>query len=281
MSAGLAAQDMSALNVLGFGEISLAVGWPADAPSVVCKRTPPFSAEQFANYRDSVESYVKSLRAAGLSVVDTEAVHLERNGRTIAYLLQPMLPAPTLGQNVLSTADPDPEHPFLVAVAKSLEVVTPTLSLDAQITNFSWNGSEATLIDVGTPFMWSESGEPSFEMDPFLRMLPALARPFVKRDMIKLMSRWQEPRPVAVDVVSNLYREGLTDWVDPAIIALNRQLGHRDPIVAAEAKAFYEEDLKTFPKLKRLQALERWWQSTVRRRSYDFFIFTTIGDKYR
>ena len=72
-------------------------------------------------------------------------------------------------------------------------------------------------------------------------------------------------------------REGLTEWVEPTVAALNRRWPEGPPIDASEARAFYE-DVKTWPRLKRLQAAERWWRTTVRRRDYDFFIFSTFDE---
>lgn len=272
--AALDARDDSALNVLGYGEVSVALGWPFDEPTVVCKRTPPFTSPQFSAYRGLVVEYIEQLRAAGLDVVDTQVMALPSDGHTIAYLVQPMLDSATLGHNVLKASDPDPDHPLLVAVAKALEVVTPQISIDAQFTNFSWDGATLTLIDVGTPFLWNSDGSLKFDIAPFARTLPALIRPLATRELAKLITRWNEPRRVGLDIVANLYREGLGDWVDATVTALNRELDG-EPISAVEARALFDEDLKLWPALKKLQAVERWWQSTVRRTTYQWFIKST------
>ena len=267
--------DDSALNVLGYGEVSVALGWPTEAPRFVCKRTPPFSRAQFAAYRDLVNEYITGVEAQGLSVVATDIVPLNRGDQVISYLVQPLLDSAALGHNVLRAAEPDPDHPFLTALAEVLDVVTPELSIDAQVTNFAWDGSQLTLVDVGTPFLWDAAGELRFDMKPFLRMLPMPTRPVVRREMIKLVSRWNDPRRVGIDIVANLYREGLPEWVDATVVALNRQLAD-EPITAEEARGFYDEDVKIWPLLKKLQAGERWWQRTVRRRPYDWFIYSSF-----
>jgi hypothetical protein len=277
VAAGLAGGDVSGLNVVGFGEISVALGWPIDDPRFVCKRTPPFTPNQFAAYHQLVTDYVERLQARGLAVADTTVMSLDRGDRVIAYLVQPMLPSSTLGHNVLAGSRPDADHPFLVALADTLDLVGPTLSLDAQGANFSWDGPGLALLDGGTPFRWDDDGALLFDMEPFLRMIPAPTRPLVRREMMQLLTRWRDPRLVALDVVANLYREGLADWVDPAVIALNHRLVPGQPIDAGEARALYDDDVKTWPRLKRLQAVERWWQSRIRRRPYDFFIHTTYG----
>jgi hypothetical protein len=278
VAAALAAQDPSLLNVLGFGELSVALGWPIDEPQFVCKRTPPFTPAQFDQYSELVIRYVDDVRAAGLAVVDTQVRRVDQGGRITGYLVQPLLPVASLGHKVLGASEPDPDHPFLAALGEALAVVSSQLSIDAQITNFSWDGTELTLLDVGTPFLWDSADVLEFDMDPFLVMIPAVFRSLVKRDMSKVVDRWRERRRVAIDVVANLYRERLDGWVDPMIVALNRTIEPEEPIAAAEARGFYEEDLRTWPRLKKLQRLERTWQTRVRRRPYEFFIHSTFGD---
>ncbi len=271
----LRSRDDSTLNVLGYGEVSIALGWPIDEPKFVCKRTPPFTHAQFSDYRSLVTEYIAGVEARGLAVVETTVVPLDRGDEVISYLVQPMLDSASLGQNVLRASDPDPDHPFLAALAEVLDVVSPDLSIDAQVTNFSWDGSRLTLVDVGTPFLWDEAGKLRFDMKPFIRMLPAPTRPLATRELTKLVSRWNDPRRVGIDIVANLHREGIPEWVDAAVVALNRRLAD-NPITAEEALQFYEEDVKIWPLLKKLQAADRWWQTSIRRRPYDWFIYSSF-----
>lgn len=270
-------RDNSGLSILGFGEISVALGHPSRDPVRVCKRTPPFTVAQFEQYRQLVDRYVADLRDVGLAVVETGVMSVPRSDKLVAYLVQPLLPAETLGHRVLAGSEPDPEHPFLTAVAASLELVSDRLSVDAQVTNWSWDGTRLTLLDVGTPFLWDGSGRFLFDMDPYLPMISAPLRGTTKNELTKMVERWREPRGVALDVVANLYREGLEQWTAPAAAALNAVLGDGRSITVNQARAVYDEDLKTWPRLTRLKRLERAWQTKVRRRHYDFFIQTTFA----
>jgi hypothetical protein len=274
VSRALRARDDAALNVIGRGEITVALGWPTEAPRFVCKRITPFTESEFDRYARLVEEYVDLARAGGLHVVDTAVMATEHLRGVVGYVVQPLLEPGTLGDRVLAAAVPDPDHPFVAALAESLDLVGPTFSIDAQVTNFSWDGANATLIDVGTPFLWTDEGRLRFDMRPFARMIPAPARGLAVRELTKTIDRWSAPRGVAVDIVANLVREGLTDWVDPMLTALNRRLDPEHPITTEEAQRHYQADLKTFPRLARLQAVERWWQETVRRRHYEWFVWT-------
>ena len=277
VAAALRARDHSRLNILGFGELSIALGWPTTEPRFVCKRTPPFTPGQFADYQQFVADYLVVLRGHDINVADTVVASVERSGDVVGYLVQPLLPSETLGHRILAAATPDSDHPFLVAVGRTFEVVSDRVSIDAQVTNWAWDGTTLTLVDVGTPLMWNEHGDYRLDMTPFLRMIPAALRLLVRRDMTKVVSRWRQPRLVVGDAVANLYRQGLDQWVDPALAAWNRGLD--EPVVAGEARALYHEDRKTWPRLKRLQRLERAWRTRVRRRPYDFFIHSSFSNQ--
>jgi len=188
-------------------------------------------------------------------------------------------PAPitaTLANNVLAAAEPNPDHPLLTAVADVVAEASPTCSVDAQVANFAWDGEKLTLVDVGTPFLWNENGDLQFDMKPFTGMVPAPVRGLAVRELTKALNRWSDPRIVAIDVVANLLRENLTTWTDPMLTALNRRLDFDEPITLAEAQGHYDEDRKIFPTLVKLQRVERWWQETIRRKTYPWFIWSTF-----
>lgn len=277
----LARRDHSGLDIVGFGEISVALGWPQGRATHVCKRSPPFRPDEYERYAAVIARYIDRLSNAGIPVVETSVRGVERDGRITGYLVQPMLDVDTLGDRILERSEPDPDHEFLAALGRAVGLASPRLSVDGQASNWAWNGSTLTLIDIGTPFLWDEAGKPEFDMGPFLTMLPAPVRPLIRADLTKLLTRWQEPRGVALDAVANLHRAGLEQWIEPMLIALNRAVtdGGGEPVTAAEARAAYDEDLKTWPRLKYLQRIERAWRTRVRRRPYDFFIQSSYENR--
>ncbi len=274
VSGALRKRDYSDLSIVGFGEISVGLGWPVDDPAWICKRMPPFTVEEFAAYRTLVEDYLVALRAAGVAVIDTEVLGVERGNDIVGYLVQPLMPATTLGGAVLAEATPDPEHPYLQALASIVGRVTDRVSVDAQVTNFSWDGETATLLDVGTPFMWNADGSLRLDMTPFAAMLPAPARSMMVKELTDVVARWKQPRSVGVDIVANLMREGLDDWVEPMIEVL-AEAAPGERIRRAEAQAVFDEDLATFPKIVKLKKLQRAFRTRVQRKPYDFFVNST------
>lgn len=275
VSAAFVNRDHSQLNIIGFGELSVALGFPATDPTHVCKRSGTMSCDQFDAYRSLVNRYAAGLNERGVSVVETEVRSTDRGSNKVAYLVQPLLDSATLGHNILSRETPDHEHPFLVALGERVRVVDDRLSIDAQVTNWAFDGTEMTLIDVGTPFMWDADGRYEMDMRPSLAMLPAPVRSYVAKDLTKMLARWQSPSGVASDVIANLYREGLDQWVAPAARALNAAIAPAGAADIEHARELYEDDLKIWPQLAKLKRVQRAWQSRVRRKPYEFFMQST------
>lgn len=265
-------RDNSGLNLIGFGEISVALGVPKHAPVVVCKPSPPVTRAQFEDFKTLVADYSVALEQLGAVAVETEVLAVDRDEHVIAYQVQPLLDAETLGERVLGAAEPDREHPFLVKLAEIVARTNNRVSVDAQVTNWSWDGETATMLDLGTPMMWDESGAPVLDTSPHFAALPAPVRGFARKDILELMNRWKQPRAVAADVVANLIRVELEAWVEPTLAVFNDVLAPNEPLNVEEARASLARDVKSFPRLKKMQQVERFWAETVRRRRYDFFV---------
>lgn len=275
----LGRRDASSLPIVGMGEVSVALGLTCDGKEWVAKRMARATPAQFAHHRQLIDDYIAQLTAVGIAVVDTCVVGLDdESGTVMAYVVQPRLDADSIGGAVLKAATPDPEHPLLAAIIGQLGAVTDRVSFDAQVTNYSWDGTTATLVDVGTPFMWDANGNSLLDMEPFRQMVPSLVWGPLRKELYAVIDRWKTPRNVGIDLVANLIREGLDGWIEPAIIALNASPHMGEPMSRVDAQAIFDEDLKTFPRVVRLQKLQRLWATHIRRNGYDFFVNTSYGD---
>lgn len=272
--------DASRLHLLGHGEVSLALGWPAGDPQFACKRLPPFdSPDAYARYASVVENYVDELRRRGLNVVDTELKSLQRpDGRIVGFHIQRALPPDTIGTEVLRRSAPSADHPLIAAVIDA--VVNGTgghTGIDAQFSNWSWRDGQAWLFDLTTPFVLDERDQPAFDMMPFLAPLPAVIRPIVRREMIKLLPRFLTPRGTLLDLAANAIKAGLDGWVPPLLERINERVD--PPVTYGEATRVYKSDKTTFKLILRLERANRFWQQRIRRRPYEFLLpeSTTYG----
>ena len=276
----IARRDPSGLCLLGHGEISVVLGWPTSSPVVACKRLPPFDSEaDFAAYTAIVDRFVAALRSSGVRVVETEVRGVRRSdGRIAGFHLQPVLPAAEIGTAVLAAADPMVGHPLVGAVVDAVVAAgSDRLGIDAQLANWWWHDGEAWQLDLTTPFTFAADGTPELDLTPFLRILPAVMRPVVRREMVKLMGRWRTPRGALADTAANALKAGLDVWVVPILERVNAVVD--PPVTREEARAMYDEDRKLFPVLLRAERANRWWQQRVRRRPYEFLLpeTTTYG----
>ncbi|HEX2849031.1 MAG TPA: DUF6206 family protein [Acidimicrobiales bacterium] len=273
VTAALRARDASRLNLVGHGELSMVLGWPADEPRLACKRLPPFpSAGAFAAYAATVARYIDELRAAGVDVLDTDVRALDRpDGSVVGYHVQPFHPPQVLGTEILRRTDPNRGHPVLdQSVAAVVRGTTDRRGVDAQMSNWLWLDERPVQLDLSTPFLLTAERRFAFDITPFLASLPAAVRPVVRREMEHLVERWTTPRGALLDMAANLLKERLDAWLPRALDVVNASVD--PPITAAEAAKVHASDRRLWPVLLRLQRLDRWWQGAVRRRPYEFLL---------
>ena len=102
MQRALAAGTEAGLRVLGYGEITLVIGWPTDQPAFACKRLPQFHDRATCDrYLATIADYLDVLRARGIDVVETDLLAVDTDGGVAGYAVQPVLDAATLGPAVL------------------------------------------------------------------------------------------------------------------------------------------------------------------------------------
>jgi hypothetical protein len=274
VEAALTSGREQSLPILGFGEISLVLGWPAEGFRFACKRLPPFpSGGRFAAYRDTLEDYVGALGAAGVHVVETEMRGVARNDGTVAaYVVQPVLPQEQLAPEILRRADPGADHPLIEALAATVaETVGPGVGLDAQLANWTWDGAGLTYLDVSTPMIWSPEGRSRLDLEPLAQAFPAVLRWPLRRFLAPgILESYRDLRKVYLDITGNLLKERLDPWLPAFLDRLNRHVA--DPLTEAEVRGYYRSDARLWSVLLRLRKLDRAWRRRVRRRPYPFLL---------
>lgn len=262
------------LNVVGWGEISLGVGWPQVDPRHVAKRLPPFrSRAGFDRYAEALADYVRALEQAGVSVVETEVRAVPAaDGAVVAYAIQPILPADTLGPVVLGAADPAAGHPLVdLVVDSTLALVGPRVGLDPQLSNWSWtDAGGAVFFDITTPFLRDDDGRDRMDFDVLLASFPWVARGALRRFVApSLIAQYHDPGTVITDVCGNLIKERLDEWIprflERANPGLDRELSETD------VRAYYRSDARTWSWIQRMRHADRAWHR-LRGRTYPFLI---------
>lgn len=250
------------LPVLGYGEISLVLEWPADEPRFACKRMPAFkSRAAFDSYEETVATYVERLGAAGIGVAPTSVRAIEQpDGGVVAYLIQPILAAATLAPALLHESDPAAGHPLVAAIADAAAAAVSTeVGLDAQLANWTWSDGRLTYIDVSTPMLWDGDGRLLLDVEPLAQAYPAFLRPPLRRLVApRILDGYRNLHGVYEDLTGNLIKERLEPWLGQFLAAVNRHLD--EPLTEAGVRRYYRSDARLWSLLLRLRRLDRAWR---------------------
>lgn len=265
--------DESGLAVLGYGEISLVLGWPPAAPAFACKRLPSFPDwGRFDAYRRALGDYVNILRSHGVDVLDSELPAIERpDGSVTAYIVQPALDSETLAPAVLWRGDADAGHPLVEAIVEcACRTVGPRLGVDAQISNWFWQEERLLYCDITTPLLWSADGRLRLDLDLLMQPLPAPMRWPVKRLIAPgILDKYRDRRGVMTDLCGNLIKERLDHWLPRFLQPINRLI--EPPLSEAEAFRYYRSDARTWELLLRIRRVHRACQRRMSR-PYPFLL---------
>ena len=256
------------LKLLGHGEISVVMGWPTAAPSAAVKRVPPFrDVARAQEYIDVCDEFFATLRKANIGIWPTTLhIHQRSDGRAVVYHRQPIADVTQLGSNVLRAATPADTHPLLDAITDAAaRVCNRTVGFDCQLANWLWDGTTATQIDFTSPFALTDDRDDlRYDTHTFLQEYPVVVRPYLRKEFTSLLRRFTTPEGALGDMVANMMKEGLDQWVDPAINTINSRLGIN--LQRGKAQWMYDNDRKLLPKVLKVKKAQRWWLTHTGRR---------------
>jgi hypothetical protein len=271
----LASRRHDELHVLGYGEITTVLAWPTAHGPWACKRLPLFDEpERIDTYRRRFEQYVTALEGRGVIVHESRLQLVPTTGGIAVYIVQPTIEATRLGPMLLREAsDADGRALIGEVLDKIVTVSSPTLGLDAQLSNWARVDGDLVYFDVSTPMMRDDDGRDLLDTELFISTLPPFLRPVVRHLLVgSLIDQFFDPRSTALDFAANLYKERLGEWVPIAIELANHRLGSEQPLQMTEARRYYRRDARVWGMLQRMRRLDRTWQQRVRRRHYPFLL---------
>jgi hypothetical protein len=262
------AGDETALEVLGYGEVSCVLALEHAGERLALKRMPPFGTRARADgYAEIFARYLEALAAAGVPVVPSELTCVERDDAThVVYCVQPVLPAAALGpRRFAAGSDEEVAAMFGEIAALVGAAVGPRLGIDGQLSNWAWIDGRATLLDVTTPFLRDDAGRDLLDTEMYIEALPWLMRGLVRRFLLKgIFDKYHDARGVVLDLLGNLHKERLGRLVP----ALARRAG----IDEAEVARYYASDRRLWAMLQAARRLDRAWQRRIRRRTYPYLL---------
>lgn len=271
----LAARDEDGLHVLGYGEITCVLAWPERDGPWACKRLPLFDGHhRLDTYRGRLTDYISSLTARGVVVHESRLEAVPTDGGIAVYIVQPAIAPEHLAPALLRGSSQRDGRALLAEIVDRIRAVaSPTLGLDAQLSNWACVDGGLAYFDVSTPMLRDEQGCDLLDTDLFISTLPPFLRPVVRHLLLgSLLDQFFVPRSAALDCVANLYKERLGEWVPVAIELANERLDADPPLTVDEAKRYRKRDARVWEMLQAMRRLDRAWQQRVRRRHYLFLL---------
>lgn len=261
------------LAVLGRGEVSVVLGWPAEQPAWACKRLPPFADGGAADrYAATLARYLAELAARGVAVIDTEVMPVAIDGgRVVLYCVQPALSDAELAVPLIRN-DPDRARPIMAEIVETaISVVDAAVGLDGQLSNWAVVDGRLTYLDITTPMLRRADGSSELDTKVFLASLPWALRAVAHRMVIPgVLDRYHKPRTVVLDLAANLLKERLDRHI-PLVLELSADR-LTPPLTEAEVRRDYRSDARMWSLMQSVRRADRWWQRRVRRRQYGFLL---------
>lgn len=267
------------LKLLGYGEFTIAVAYPGDAPRWACKRLPPSEKGVAERFKDHIARYVAMLEALKVKVVPTDLYLVPAaTGGYAVYLSQPILPSDSLVPNVLRRRAPSDTDEVLVTVLETIrDATTPQCSLDGHLANWAWLDGEPWYLDISTPFNQTPDDRPELDVNVLIQPYPAFFRPFLRWWVAPpLLRRYYDLRPSLLELAGALNKEGLKHWI-PATVAISNRFLEK-PVTVEEVEKFYADDIAMWDFIYRMKITERRLKSLFGQ-TYQFLISPPL-DRY-
>ncbi|MGB5703857.1 MAG: DUF6206 family protein [Polyangiales bacterium] len=265
----------SDFDVIGYGEITVAVKLSTAEGDFVCKRLAPLSSrESAARIADAIARYVSALEACGIDVVETDTPFMQGPYSWVLYCVQPMLAPGSLGPDFLRGKTAEEAAPHVRRIFERIrDSVTPSLAPDGQLSNWAFDGDRLRYFDVGTPFLRDEEGRELFDFTEVVRALPGPIRILVQRFLLKgILDNYHSVRGQALDFLGNLIKEGLGE-IFPALIPLANEVFELSPgITEQQVRAHYKSDAQTYALMQAARRADRWVHQRMLRKPYPYLL---------
>jgi hypothetical protein len=266
--------DDRALDVLGYGEVTLVLKLTTTQGAYACKRLPVFPTPQrYERYENTLADYLAKLDRAGINAAPTQLWQRRLSGgRIVAYCVQQALPADRLCSRLLHTEPQSWATDFFKRFLDHVDrAVSPSFGLDAQAANWIDLDGELTYLDVTTPLLRDAHGREQLDVPLFLTSLPWILRDAVRLTMSKsIFDKFYSTRGALLDFLGNLHKERLERLIPPFVELANARLS--TPITAHEVASYYRDDARMWEMIQRLRKADRFWHRTVLRRTYPFLL---------
>ncbi|NIM96430.1 MAG: hypothetical protein GTO18_22245 [Anaerolineales bacterium] len=266
-------QSKIPLKVLGYGEISTVLEIEREGlRHLAFKRMPMFESEaEVDDFLRVYQNYLDVLGGRiGVNLIPSETTWVTGSDgkRVVLYIIQEKIHSQTIGHHVIHKLSDEKVPLFVRNVLDELKKVFDfnrthkgkiEVGIDGQISNWAITGFnpespdlvdqvDLVYFDTSTPLLQLE-GEEQLNPELFLRSAPSFLVWILKLLFLEdVMTRYYNPRLVAVDLIGNFYKEGRPELVPQMVEEANAFLASGDsevtygPITIEEVDKYYRED---------------------------------------
>lgn len=287
------------MEILGYGEISTVFSI-SNNPEMAFKRLPVFtSLKQTEEYGKLYEEYNAKLEALTLQVpaYSSEAVSGHKDV-FVAYLAQRKLNKNSIGHKVIHKHSKEEVLILFKLVATEMLKIWENnsrnekfkLGLDSQISNWAVKDydegkskitqkTELLFIDTSTPFI-RKNNEEQLDAELLLLSAPAFARPLLRKFFVQdILDRYYDFRLVSIDLLANLYKEQLPEYIPGCLAVINSVIENNKEILTdstkitlKEVKAYYKEDKFIWQLFMAVRKIDRFISTKVLKKRYEFIL---------
>jgi hypothetical protein len=187
-------------------------------------------------------------------------------------VLQPSLPADTIGPAVLARADAEEGEALLTSIVDTvLHATDEKVGIDGQVSNWAVSEGRLRFLDVSTPMLRGEDGRDRLDRAVVLGAYPWITRWSLGPVVVpRVLADYHDPWRVVRDLAGNLIRERLTAWIPVLLRVANPHFDR--PLTVEEVRGFYRWNARFYTALQALRRTDRAWQRHVRRREYPLIL---------
>lgn len=171
--------DESALNIIGYGEITTVLMLETADGRFAVKRLPVMKSRADAEHIASpIDSNAAALTEKGMHVVPNEARILERDANVfVVYCVQTAPNESGLAANRFKNQSAEACHDEFVRIVDTLKkVIGPEVAPDGQLSNWAFVGDDLLYLDLSTPFMRDVKGDCLLDWRNYMGPIPAPLR---------------------------------------------------------------------------------------------------------
>ncbi len=291
------------LKILGYGEISTVMK-PVDqfqgrgATKWIYKRMPIFPGlEDVKKYRKIYREYRELLtKRCGLNIPAQKIWYVVRpNGTVSVYALQEMVNPDLIGHKYIHRIGLEQGRLLFRRVLDEMRKVWDfnrkndrlQIGLDGQISNWALEDLHTADTDrqIRAPLIYLDTSTPLYridgeeQLDPeiFIKNSPSFLRAIIRKFFLQdVLDRYYDFRLVVIDLIANLYKEGLPQFIPQLVKDANQIFAEKfgdlslEPLTEKEIEKYYKEDVFIWRFFQTSRRIDKFITEKIKRKRYEY-----------